>query len=114
MNKNIKTFFLKEEEIPEALDLGLYSFGFDENTLEDMGTLKACISMFGELQLIEKFNIPYDVLCRFFLTVKKNYRPVAYHNWRHGFNVMSAMFTIFTVCENIFGDKSKLNFLFFC
>lgn len=67
--------------------------------------------MFGELELVEKFNIPYDVLCSFFLTVKKNYRPVAYHNWRHGFNVMSAMFTIITVIEiyfNIF-----LKFLLF-
>ncbi|RNA41546.1 dual 3 -5 -cyclic-AMP and -GMP phosphodiesterase 11-like isoform X4, partial [Brachionus plicatilis] len=107
---------LIEEEIPEAHELGLYSFFFDENTLDDMGTLKACISMFGELELVEKFNIPYDVLCRFFLTVKKNYRPVAYHNWRHGFNVMSAMFTILTTGQfkNTFNDLEILSLLIAC
>ena len=90
---------LLEENIPEPAEFGLRSFLFDENTLDDMGTLKACISMFADLGLIEQFKIPYEVMCRFFLTVKKNYRPVAYHNWRHGFNVMSAMYTMFTVIE---------------
>lgn len=87
---------LLQESIPEPTEFGLRSFLFDENTLDDIGTLKACISMFGELGFIEQFQIPYEVLCRFFLTVKKNYRPVAYHNWRHGFNVMSAMYTMVT------------------
>lgn len=45
----------------EPYELGLISFGFDENTLDDLGTLKACISMFADLGLVEKFNIPYDV-----------------------------------------------------
>jgi hypothetical protein len=76
------------------------TFYFDENTLDDLHTLKASISMFADLGLIEKFNIPYEVLCRFFLTVKKNYRPVAYHNWRHGFNVMSAMYYMITVSDH--------------
>ena len=26
-------------------------------------------------------------LCRFVLTVRKNYRPIHYHNWQHGFHV---------------------------
>ncbi|CAF0952498.1 unnamed protein product [Brachionus calyciflorus] len=107
---------LVKEEIPEPVDFGLYSFFFDENTLDEMGTLKACISMFGELELIDKFNIPYDVLCRFFLTVKKNYRPVAYHNWRHGFNVMSSMFTILTSgnFKKVYNDLEILSLLIAC
>ena len=88
---------LVKEQILNPIEYGLNDFGFDENTLDDMNTLKCCISMFGELGFIEKFNIPYEILCRFFLTVKKNYRPVAYHNWRHGFNVMSTMYGIMTV-----------------
>jgi hypothetical protein len=31
------------------------------------------------------------------LSVKKNYRPVIYHNWRHAFNVAQTMFAILTV-----------------
>jgi len=31
------------------------------------------------------------------LTVRKNYRSVAYHNWRHAFNVCQSMFTVLQV-----------------
>ena len=37
-----------------------------------------------------------QVLCRWILSVKKNYRPVSYHNWRHALNVCQTMFTICT------------------
>lgn len=40
---------------------------------------------FGEKQ----FEL--DKLCRFALTVRKNYRPVTYHNWEHGFHVCHAI-----------------------
>ena len=35
-----------------------------------------------------------QVLCRWVLSVKKNYRPVKYHNWRHALNVCQTMFTV--------------------
>ena len=38
-----------------------------------------------------------QVLYRWVLTVKKNYRPVTYHNWRHAFNVAQTMFAMFEV-----------------
>ena len=34
------------------------------------------------------------VLCRWILSVRKNYRPVKYHNWRHALNVCQTMFTV--------------------
>ena len=34
------------------------------------------------------------VLCRWILSVKKNYRPVKYHNWRHALNVAQTMFSL--------------------
>ncbi len=39
----------------------------------------------------------HKVLYRWVLTVKKNYRPVTYHNWRHAFNVAQTMFAMFSV-----------------
>lgn len=36
----------------------------------------------------------YDELVRFVLTVRKNYRRVAYHNWTHGWSVAHAMYLI--------------------
>lgn len=50
--------------------------------------------MFLDFGLVEHFQIPYKVLCRWILSVKKNYRPVKYHNWRHALNVGQTMFTI--------------------
>lgn len=60
---------------------------------------QACIRMFLDLDLVEKFHIDYEVLCRWLLSVKKNYRHVTYHNWRHAFNVAQMMFAILTVIK---------------
>ncbi|GIY83733.1 dual 3',5'-cyclic-AMP and -GMP phosphodiesterase 11 [Caerostris extrusa] len=38
------------------------------------------LRMFVDLDLTQRFGIEYDVLCRWLLSVKNNYRPVAYHN----------------------------------
>lgn len=70
--------------------------------------------MFKQLDLINTFKIDYKVvtvmhnvdcchgdlsqtLCSWLTTVKRNYRAVAYHNWRHAFNVAQTMFSIITV-----------------
>ncbi|CAL8268043.1 unnamed protein product [Lota lota] len=37
-----------------------------------------------------------QTLCRWLLTVRKNYRMVLYHNWRHAFNVCQCMFAMLT------------------
>lgn len=60
--------------------------------------------MFLDLDLIGRFHIEYDVLCRWLLSVKKNYRNVTYHNWRHAFNVAQMMFSIVTVYAIIPSD----------
>ena len=49
---------LLKEQVKSPPVYGLNEFGFDESTLDDMYTLKGCISMFGELGFIEKYNIP--------------------------------------------------------
>ncbi|KAL5960659.1 Dual 3'5'-cyclic-AMP and GMP phosphodiesterase 11 [Taenia solium] len=65
------------------------------NNLSVDDTLKACIRMFSDMQFINRFHIDYNVLCRWLLSVKKNYRSVTYHNWRHAFNVAQTMFVMF-------------------
>ena len=83
--------------IPEANQLRLYSWEFNDMVLTDDETILASIRMFVELDLSKKFRIPHDVICRWMLSVKKNYRPVIYHNWRHAFNVAQTMFSMLTV-----------------
>jgi hypothetical protein len=41
----------------------------------------------------------FQALYRFLITVKRNYRDVPYHNWRHAFNVAQVMFAILMVSE---------------
>lgn len=55
------------------------------------------VSMFLQLGLVKRFVIEKATLYRFLITVKKNYRDVPYHNWRHAFNVSQVMFAILMV-----------------
>ena len=52
--------------------------------------------MFGE----DKFDS--KSLIRFFTTVKKNYRDVAYHNWTHGFHVANSAYAMLKSCQGTF------------
>ncbi|XP_060078582.1 cGMP-specific 3',5'-cyclic phosphodiesterase-like isoform X2 [Ylistrum balloti] len=81
-------------DIPAAEKINLYSFDFNDIPMREDDTVKAVVCMFQEADLFNKFRIPYDVLCRWATSVKKNYRPVTYHNWRHAFNVAQTMFTM--------------------
>lgn len=47
------------------------------------------------------FKNYFQVLCRWLLSVRKNYRHVTYHNWRHAFNVAQMMFAVLTVSVSI-------------
>jgi len=86
--------FLTRLAIPSALSLQLQSFSFTDVEMEDIDTLTASMRMFHDLDLVKRFNLDHSTMCRWILTVKKNYRPeVLYHNWRHAFNVAQVMFS---------------------
>ncbi|XP_033757234.1 cGMP-specific 3',5'-cyclic phosphodiesterase-like isoform X2 [Pecten maximus] len=103
-------------EIPSAEKINLYSFGFNDIPMPDDDTVKAVVCMFQEADLFNKFRIPYDVLCRWATSVKKNYRPVTYHNWRHAFNVAQTMFTMIYTggLKPMFKDIEVLTLLVGC
>jgi len=88
------TQWLAREAIPIAREFNLYSYKFNDTLYQESKTLKIVIRMFLDFDLINKFSIPYKVVCRWALSVKKNYRPVKYHNWRHALNVCQTMFTM--------------------
>ena len=56
-----------------------------------------------------------QVLCRWILSVKKNYRPVKYHNWRHAFNVAQTMFTVLKTgkMEQFLDDLDVMSIIMF-
>ncbi|KAG8175267.1 hypothetical protein JTE90_017816 [Oedothorax gibbosus] len=95
---------------------GLTDLKFNDFSLEEEQMLTASIRMFMDLDLIERFHIPYQCLCRWLLSVRKNYRQVTYHNWRHAFNVGQMMFAVLTVSKlwRVFGELETLALLIAC
>ncbi|XP_061393022.1 cGMP-specific 3',5'-cyclic phosphodiesterase [Musca vetustissima] len=85
---------LVQDTIETAESYNLYSFKFIDFDLCDDDTCRAVVRMFLQCNLVQMFQIPYDVLCRWVLSVRKNYRPVKYHNWRHALNVAQTMFAM--------------------
>ncbi|XP_046433336.1 cGMP-specific 3',5'-cyclic phosphodiesterase [Neodiprion pinetum] len=113
---NEDTVKLKSDTIPSAEKYNLYSFTFIDFDLTDEDTCRATVRMFKQCNLIQQFNIPYEVLCRWILSVKKNYRPVKYHNWRHALNVAQTMFAMLKTgkMERFMTDIEILGLLVAC
>nr|CAH8869984.1 unnamed protein product [Trichobilharzia regenti] len=78
--------------IPTMRFYHLDKFSFTDVRLSDEDTLKACIRMFHEMNFIKSIHFDLLSFARWLLSVRKNYREVTYHNWRHAFNVTQTMF----------------------
>ncbi|XP_013806600.2 cone cGMP-specific 3',5'-cyclic phosphodiesterase subunit alpha' [Apteryx mantelli] len=83
-----------KEELPDPKDLELYEFRFSDFPITEHGLVTCGIRLFFEINVVEKFKVPAEVLTRWMYTVRKGYRDITYHNWRHGFNVGQTMFTL--------------------
>ena len=62
--------------------------------------VRKALFMFVDLFGVERFD--YETCVRFFITVKKNYRQVAYHNWTHGFHVGNSVYSILKSTPDVF------------
>lgn len=102
--------------IPVSGQYDLCSFDFDDINMTDHETCLMSMRMFLDQDLLRKCKIPYKKMCQFILTVKKNYRPVTYHNWRHAFNVGQTMFTLLQTGQMFswFTDLESLVLLVAC
>ncbi|KFO22406.1 Dual 3',5'-cyclic-AMP and -GMP phosphodiesterase 11A [Fukomys damarensis] len=87
---------LDAANIPLVSELAIDNIHFDDFSLDVDAMITAALRMFMELGMVQKFKIDYETLCRWLLTVRKNYRMVLYHNWRHAFNVCQLMFAMLT------------------
>ena len=103
--------------IPSSQAFRLTDLSFSDFSLEEDNMVKATLRMFLDLDLIERFHMDYGILCRWLLSVRKNYRPVTYHNWRHAFNVAQMMFAILTTTglhHQVLGEIETLALLVAC
>ncbi|VTJ74142.1 Hypothetical predicted protein [Marmota monax] len=83
-----------KEDLPDPQAVELYEFRFSDFPITEHELIKCGLRMFFEINVVEKFKVPVEVLTRWMYTVRKGYRAVTYHNWRHGFNVGQTMFTL--------------------
>ncbi|XP_058399543.1 cone cGMP-specific 3',5'-cyclic phosphodiesterase subunit alpha' isoform X2 [Diceros bicornis minor] len=83
-----------KEDLPDPKAVDLYEFRFSDFPITEHGLIKCGLRLFFEINVVEKFKVPVEVLTRWMYTVRKGYRSVTYHNWRHGFNVGQTMFTL--------------------
>ena len=65
---------------------------FDPYSCTEEGQIGSVLRMFMELEEIGSVHIPFEKLCRFVLTVRKNYRPLPYHNFSHAICVANQMY----------------------
>nr|XP_057934166.1 cGMP-specific 3',5'-cyclic phosphodiesterase isoform X1 [Doryrhamphus excisus] len=87
---------LQAAAVPSAQSLRLLDFSFSDFELTDAETALGTLRMFTDLNLVQTFQMKHMSLCRWVLSVKKNYRKnIAYHNWRHAFNTAQCMFALF-------------------
>ncbi|XP_071105991.1 dual 3',5'-cyclic-AMP and -GMP phosphodiesterase 11-like isoform X1 [Haliotis cracherodii] len=107
---------LRKLSIPSSTHYNLLDYKFNDFLLDDDDTLKATIRMFTDLELLDVFSINYEILCRWLLSVKKNYRNVTYHNWRHAFNVAQTMFSMLKLggMDNVLTESERLALMVGC
>nr|KAF6458062.1 phosphodiesterase 6C [Rousettus aegyptiacus] len=83
-----------KEDLPDPKAVDLYEFRFSDFPITEHELIKCGLRLFFEINVVEKFKVPVEVLTRWMYTVRKGYRSITYHNWRHGFNVGQTMFTL--------------------
>ncbi|XP_064220323.1 cAMP and cAMP-inhibited cGMP 3',5'-cyclic phosphodiesterase 10A-like [Aotus nancymaae] len=55
-----------------------------------------------------------EKLCHFIMSVKKNYRRVPYHNWKHAVTVAHCMYAILQTNHTLFTDLERKGLLIAC
>ncbi|OCT63627.1 hypothetical protein XELAEV_18044725mg [Xenopus laevis] len=106
----------KAANIPLVSELAIADIHFDDFSLDVDAMISAALRMFMELGMVQKFKIDYETLCRWLLTIRKNYRMVLYHNWRHAFNVCQLMFAMLTTAgfQEVLSDIEILALIVGC
>nr|XP_018671265.1 cGMP-specific 3',5'-cyclic phosphodiesterase isoform X2 [Ciona intestinalis] len=82
------------EPIPEGEKYNLYQFTFSDLLMSDDETVMGAMRMFLDLDAFNLFHIRQETMLRWLITTRRCYRPVYYHNWRHGLNVAHTMFLL--------------------
>lgn len=78
---------IADTTLPDEVKAALRLPAFDSYEWEDWDVIHLMQTMFVELNLLEKFQIPRDTLREWLYEVYKHYNDVPFHNYRHCFCV---------------------------
>ena len=87
-NSNLSKISLPVEDL-KKIDFASHSLDYSLDALS-----LAIFEMFKALDYPKKFQIEEKKLIPYILTVRKNYRPILYHNFGHAVSVAHAMFLL--------------------
>ncbi|XP_011254651.1 uncharacterized protein LOC105250327 [Camponotus floridanus] len=96
MKRKVREKFLNicDVTVSSSVREWLRSPAFDARQWEDEELLLMLQTMFVDLDLPQKFNIPLPILRNFLYEVYNNYNEVPFHNFRHCFCVAQMMYAI--------------------
>ncbi|XP_062553840.1 high affinity cGMP-specific 3',5'-cyclic phosphodiesterase 9A isoform X2 [Armigeres subalbatus] len=95
-HSDVKKRFLEiaDTTLPDEVKAALRLPAFDSYEWEDWDVIHLMQTMFVELNLLEKFQIPRDTLREWLYEVYKHYNDVPFHNYRHCFCVAQMMYAM--------------------
>ncbi|CAJ0929247.1 unnamed protein product [Ranitomeya imitator] len=102
---------LKNCIIPAPICKEIELYHFDIAPFED---LWPAIYVYMIHQSCGKTCFELEKLCRFTMSVKKNYRRVPYHNWKHAVTVSHCMYAILQHNKELFTDLERKGLLIAC
>ncbi|XP_056422805.1 cAMP and cAMP-inhibited cGMP 3',5'-cyclic phosphodiesterase 10A isoform X3 [Hyla sarda] len=102
---------LKNCTLPAIICKEIELYHFDITPFED---LWPAIYVYMIHQSCGKTCFELEKLCRFTMSVKKNYRRVPYHNWKHAVTVSHCMYAILQRNKELFTDLERKGLLIAC
>ncbi|XP_068597463.1 cAMP and cAMP-inhibited cGMP 3',5'-cyclic phosphodiesterase 10A [Brachionichthys hirsutus] len=108
-SEELKT--LSQLNLPAPVYKEIEMFHFDMNPLEEIWP---AVFIYMVHNSCGKASFDLEKLCRFTMSVRKNYRRVPYHNWKHAVTVAHCMYAILQKTSGIFTELEKKGLLIAC
>eukprot|EP00063_Salmo_salar_P064586 XP_014039421.1 PREDICTED: cAMP and cAMP-inhibited cGMP 3',5'-cyclic phosphodiesterase 10A-like isoform X1 [Salmo salar] len=102
---------LTKLDLPTPLYKEIELFHFDISQFEE---LWPAVFVYMVHNSCGETSFELEKLCRFTMSVRKNYRRVPYHNWKHAVNVAHCMYAILQKTTGIFTEIEKKGLLIAC
>uniref|UniRef100_A0A4W3GXN1 Phosphodiesterase n=1 Tax=Callorhinchus milii TaxID=7868 RepID=A0A4W3GXN1_CALMI len=97
--------------LPQPLCKEIELYHFDISPYED---LWPAIFVYMVHNSCGKSSFELEKLCRFTMSVRKNYRRVPYHNWKHAVTVAHCMYAILQKIQGPFTELERKGLLVAC